>query len=141
VFAAAFLAQPGSLRAEDSPELIQPPICSAETAYQPALAGLCEVTPRDDGYPGNKVKINLTAKTSRIEVGGYSVVTEHYNDTYIPPVVRANAGDIVASHLENLLECGGKHENGGPMDRGTRHNPTAIRKQLSAARNVSTWAP
>ena len=90
--------------AEDaSPELIQPLICSAETAYQPALAGLCEVAPRDDRYSGNRVKINLTAKTSRIEVGGYSVVTEHYNDTYIPPVVRANAGDIVAAHLENLL--------------------------------------
>lgn len=103
VFAAVFLAQSGSARAEDSPELIQPPICSAATAYQPALKGICEVNPRDDGKPGNRVKINLTAETSRIEVGGYSVVTEHYNDSYIPPVVRANAGDIVAAHLENLL--------------------------------------
>jgi len=90
--------------AEDSsPELIQPLICSAETAYQPALKGLCEVTSRDDGHTGNKVKVNLTANSGRIEVGGYSVVTEHYNGTYVPPVVRANPGDIVAAHLENLL--------------------------------------
>jgi FtsP/CotA-like multicopper oxidase with cupredoxin domain len=100
---AAVLLAPVAAAEDYSPELIQPPICSAETAYQPALKGLCEVAPRDDRRSGNKVKINLTANTSRIEVGGYSVVTEHYNDSYVPPVVRANPGDIVAAHLENLL--------------------------------------
>lgn len=52
---------------------------------------------------GNTVKVNLTAKTARIEVGGYSVVTENYNGAYVSPVVRANSGDVVAARLENLL--------------------------------------
>jgi FtsP/CotA-like multicopper oxidase with cupredoxin domain len=47
--------------------------------------------------------VNLSANTSRVEIGGYSVVTEHYNDAYVPPVVRAQPGDVVAAHLENLL--------------------------------------
>jgi hypothetical protein len=89
---AAALLAPSADAEDSSPELIQPPICSAETAYQPALKGLCEVTRRKDRPKGNTVKVNLTANTSRIEVGGYSVVTEHYNDAYGPPVVRANPG-------------------------------------------------
>jgi FtsP/CotA-like multicopper oxidase with cupredoxin domain len=123
-FAVVLIAQPEASNAgDDSPELIQPPICSAETAYQPALKGVCEVKPRDDNHPGNEVKINLTANTSRIEVGGYSVITEHYNDAYIPPVVRANPGDIVAAHLENLL-APRKHESMGHGDE--EDNPTNL---------------
>jgi FtsP/CotA-like multicopper oxidase with cupredoxin domain len=101
-FAAAFLAQPGSLRAEDSPELIQPPICSAATVGKiPALEGICEVTPLQGG--GQKVKINLTANTGPVQVGGYTITTEHYNNSYLTPVVEALPGDTVAARLVNWL--------------------------------------
>jgi FtsP/CotA-like multicopper oxidase with cupredoxin domain len=101
---AAFVFPPSADAEDSSPELIQPPICSAETAGKiPELAGLCEVTPRDDGHDGNKVKINLTARTAPIQVGGYTVVTENYNGAYLPPIVEAMPGDTVAAHLVNLL--------------------------------------
>jgi FtsP/CotA-like multicopper oxidase with cupredoxin domain len=103
-FAVALLTQSGPTQAKDTPELIQPPVCSAATVGKfPELEGLCEVTPRDDGRPGDKVKVNLTVNTGPIEVGGYRVVTEHYNNAYLPPVVRARPGDVVAAELVNLL--------------------------------------
>ena len=71
-FALGLLTQ--SANAEDvSPELIEPPVCSAATAGKlPALEGICSVTPLGDGH--NEVKANLTAKTAPIEVGGYTGV-------------------------------------------------------------------
>jgi FtsP/CotA-like multicopper oxidase with cupredoxin domain len=90
---------PPSANAE---ELIQPPVCSAETAGKiPELAGLCEVTPLDEKR--NKVKINLTAAAGPIQVGGYSVITENYNGTYLTPIVEAMPGDTVGARLTNLL--------------------------------------
>jgi FtsP/CotA-like multicopper oxidase with cupredoxin domain len=47
----------------------------------------------------------LTANTGDIDVGGYKVKkTEHYNDSYLTPVIEALPGDIVAAHLVNSLE-------------------------------------
>ena len=86
-------------------ELKSPPICSFETAGKvselPELAGICEVTPLQNG--GNKVKINLTANMGPVQVGGYTVATEHYNNFYLTPVVEAKPGDTVAARLVNWL--------------------------------------
>ena len=60
----------------------------------------------------DKVKINLTVNTGPIEVGGYRVVTEHYNNSYLSPIVRARPGDAVAAQLVNLL---------APRDRACEH--------------------
>jgi FtsP/CotA-like multicopper oxidase with cupredoxin domain len=88
--------------AEDaSPQLIQPPVCSAETVGDFMPKGICEVTPLPGGH--NIVKINLTAEARPIEVGGYTVVTENYNGNYLTPIVQALAGDTVAAHLTNFL--------------------------------------
>ena len=46
---------------ELSPELIQPPICSARTAADPASKRFCTVTPIGKGR--NTVKIDLTAQS------------------------------------------------------------------------------
>jgi FtsP/CotA-like multicopper oxidase with cupredoxin domain len=101
-------------RAEDSsPELINPPMCSAATASQPALKGICEVTALDAYH--NKININLTAETSPIQVGGYTVETENYNRSYLTPVIQAMPGDTVAAHLENDLRpraANHRHEAG-----------------------------
>ena len=89
-------------RAElSSRELVNPPVCSAATASQPALKGICEVTAL--GANRNKIKVNLTAKLAPVEVGGYKVETENYNGVYLSPVVQAMAGDTVAAHLQNEL--------------------------------------
>ena len=96
-------------------------MCSKATALQPELKRVCEVRPLEGG--GNEVKLNLTAKTGPIEVGGYTVVTEHYNNSYLPPVVEAMPGDTVAAHLENRL-APRKHE---PMAHGDGdENPTNL---------------
>ncbi len=81
--------------------LENPPICSAKTAALGELKGICEVAPLGNGR--DTVKVNLTAQTSQIEVGGYNVTTEHYNESYVPPVVEAMPGDTVAAHLVNEL--------------------------------------
>lgn len=48
--------------------------------------------------------MRLTAETARISVGGYSIVTENYNRTYLTPVVEAMPGDTVSARLENALD-------------------------------------
>jgi hypothetical protein len=64
-----------------------------------------------DGGPGilpasapyrrrSKTKVNLTAKTAPIDVGGYQVVTDNYNGSYLAPVVEALPGDTVAARIE-----------------------------------------
>jgi FtsP/CotA-like multicopper oxidase with cupredoxin domain len=55
------------------------------------------------GHEHHEIRLDLTAKTGRVTVGGYSIETEHYNDTYLTPVIEANSGDTVAAHLANLL--------------------------------------
>jgi hypothetical protein len=59
--------------ADVSPELVQPQVCSQATVAQGILPGICTVTPAGGQ---NTVKVNLTAKTAPIDVGGYRVVTE-----------------------------------------------------------------
>jgi len=108
--------------AEDSsPDLSQPPVCSAATVSDPALEGNCEITPLGDG---TKVKVKLIANTSSIKVGGYNVVTEHYNRSYLTPVVEAAPGDTVAARLENLLGRSDGHDSMTPAD--ANENPTNL---------------
>lgn len=77
-------------------ELVQPPICSAATP-----SGICTVTPIGLGH--NRVKLDLTAASASVDIGGYKVVTENYNGSYVTPVVEALPGDTVAAHLVNAL--------------------------------------
>jgi len=99
-------------RAQEQNELRQPPICSAATAstFQPPSA--CVVQRRSDASDGNVVKANLTARRAGgsdpslgLQVAGYRVKTEAYNDRYLTPVIQAMPGDAVAAHLENALEA------------------------------------
>ena len=92
-----FALQP-AIAADPSPELVQPPICSATTAGQ--LGGICAVTPIGSQ---NNVKVNLTAASAAITIGGYKVVTENYNGDYLTPVIEAMPGDTVSAHLVNAL--------------------------------------
>jgi len=96
-------------RAEDysSPELIQPLVCSPLKPIPPELKGICEVTTLSSMPPGevrHKIKVNLTAQTSPIEVGEYTIETEHYNYSYLTPIIEALPGDTVAAHLANSLK-------------------------------------
>jgi FtsP/CotA-like multicopper oxidase with cupredoxin domain len=100
LLAAALFAPPADAE-NNSPELIQPSVCSRATASDPALKGICEVKLLAGGH--NEVKINLTAGATPIMVGGYTVVTENYNGNYLTPVVEALPGDTVSAHLDNLL--------------------------------------
>ena len=100
-FALGLLIQ--AARAEDSsPELIQPAVCSPVKPIPPELKGICEVTKL--AGTRHKVKVNLTATTVVINVGGYAVETENYNGAYLSPVIEAIPGDTVAAHLENWLK-------------------------------------
>jgi FtsP/CotA-like multicopper oxidase with cupredoxin domain len=92
-----FALQP-AIAADPSPELVQPPIYSATTAGQ--LGGICAVTPIGSQ---NNVKVNLTAASAAITIGGYKVVTENYNGNYLTPVIEAMPGDTVSAHLVNAL--------------------------------------
>jgi FtsP/CotA-like multicopper oxidase with cupredoxin domain len=122
-FSFALLTQ--AARAEDVPpnynELSQPEVCSAETAGQPPLNEKCTVKPLANGH--NKVTINLTAKTSPIDVGGYKVQTENYNGKYLTPVIEVMPGDTVAAHLENRLLA---RKHGGMVHGDADENPTNL---------------
>jgi FtsP/CotA-like multicopper oxidase with cupredoxin domain len=102
-----------AMAAEGETELIQPPICSAATSGQ--LNGICAVTSAGNGH--DRVKINLTAASAPIEIGGYKVVTENYNGSYVTPIVEAMPGDTVFAHLVNSLVSrphnGMSHGNSG----------------------------
>jgi FtsP/CotA-like multicopper oxidase with cupredoxin domain len=106
--AAVIFANHSPAQAEDSPELIQPLICSAFDPMHSALSDKCEIT--SIAGPGHvfgkkpkQVKIFLEAQSERIVVGGYRVTTENYG-TYVPPVVEAGPGDTVAAQLTNSLQ-------------------------------------
>src|ERR1700734_1757414 len=113
--------------AQDSPELVQPPVCSAATAGKPEYAKFCTVTPLHNGH--NEIKLNLTAKTTLIDVGGYKVTTENYGN-YLTPVVEALPGDTVAAHLENQLTGSSDgsmtHMKGGMAHGDATDNPTNL---------------
>jgi FtsP/CotA-like multicopper oxidase with cupredoxin domain len=82
-------------------ELVEPPICSAATAGQPHLAGICFVKPLGNGR--NDVQVSLTAASAQIDVGGYKITTGNYNGNFLAPVVEAMPGDTVSAHLFNTL--------------------------------------
>lgn len=113
--ALGFLVQPAA-----ATELIQPPICSAATAGQPGLAGICSIAPLGNGH--NEVKISLTAASAEIAMGGYRVTTGNYNGNFLAPIVEAMPGDTVSAHLVNALPP--KANNGGMHDHND--NPTNL---------------
>jgi FtsP/CotA-like multicopper oxidase with cupredoxin domain len=104
-FSFVFLARAQGL----STPLVEPPICSKDkntAGKTPQQADVCTVTSLGVdalGHEHHEIRLDLTAKTGRVTVGGYSIETEHYNDTYLTPVIEANSGDTVAAHLANLL--------------------------------------
>ena len=103
------------LRSGFAAELVQPPVCSATTAGDPALKDVCIVTPL--GGSRNDVKVNLTATSAQIDVGGYKVTTGNYNGNFLTPIVEAMPGDTVSAHLVNMLPAaasnGGTHDHTG----------------------------
>lgn len=101
-------------------ELVQPPICSAATAGQPDLVGICTVTALGNGH--NEVKISLTAASAEIAMGGYRVTTGNFNRNYLTPIVEAMPGDTVSAHLVNALA---PNANGGGMH-SHNDNPTNL---------------
>lgn len=104
-------------------ELAPLPICSALTGALYGLQNTCRVTTNANGR--RKVKIDLTAQTGKILGGGYTVETEHYNDSYLAPVVEAMPGDIVAARLVNRLTArppSDGHAGHGPAN----ENPTNL---------------
>ena len=64
-------------------------MCSPVKPVPPEFKGICEVTPL--AGKRSKVKLNLTATTAVINVGGYRVETENYNGAYLSPVIEAIA--------------------------------------------------
>jgi hypothetical protein len=108
-----------TMAADTWPELIQPPICSVATAAQ--LYGICTVIPLGNGH--NQIKVNLTAASAAIEVGGYRVVTENYNGKYLTPIVEAMPGDTVFAHLVNALS---PKPHNGMMHGDPSDNPTNL---------------
>ena len=111
------------IHASRAEELASLPICSASTSSSGGLQSICSVTARPDGR--HEIKINLTAQGGKIFVGGYSVETERYNDSYLAPVVEAMPGDTVAARLVNRLQPrvpSGGHAGHGPGN----ENPTNL---------------
>jgi FtsP/CotA-like multicopper oxidase with cupredoxin domain len=100
-------------RAEDyeSPELIEPPVCSPLKLIPPELKDSCKITqlPDTECHPisgmheCHKIGVNLIAKKGDIEVGGYKVATENYNGSYLTPIIEALPGDTVAARFVNNL--------------------------------------
>ncbi len=105
--------------ADKSPELVQPPICSAATAGQ--LVGICVIKSLGNGH--NEVKVNLTAASAPVEIGGYKVVTENYNGSYLTPIIEAMPGDTVSAHLVNSLA---PNAHNGMMHGNANDNPTNL---------------
>ena len=105
--------------ADKSPELVQPPICSAATAGQ--LVGICVIKSLGNGH--NEVKVNLTAASAPVEIGGYKVVTENYNGSYLTPIIEAMPGDTVSAHLVNSLA---PNAHDGMMHGNANDNPTNL---------------
>jgi FtsP/CotA-like multicopper oxidase with cupredoxin domain len=110
-----------------SPELCQPPVCSPLKPKPPELKDYCEIK-TVPGTERHEIKVNLKAHSSEIKVGGYKVTTEHYNDSYLTPVIEALPGDTVAAHLENSLPDLKASIGGGPAmaHRDAGVNPTNL---------------
>jgi FtsP/CotA-like multicopper oxidase with cupredoxin domain len=77
------------------------PVCSARTAPGSTLKDICSVK---DLAKGKEINITLTTTSSSVNLAGYSVTTENYNDSYVTPVIEANPGDTVTAHIVNQLK-------------------------------------
>lgn len=108
------------LRAAAAAELVQPPVCSAATATQPGLSGICSVK-HENGY--NNIKLSLTVASAATSVGGYKVTTENYNGNYLTPVVEAMPGDAVSARLVNSLAS---NPNAAGAHAGHQRSPTNL---------------
>jgi FtsP/CotA-like multicopper oxidase with cupredoxin domain len=98
-------------------ELLPLPICSA--AAHSDWKG-CTITAKG-GH--NEVKVDLTAQTASVHVGGYDVFTENYGN-YLTPVIEAMPGDTIAAHLENNLKS--RVVAGGMVHGDAGDNPTNL---------------
>jgi hypothetical protein len=94
----SLILQP-AVAADQSPELLQPPICSAATADGFLPKDFCTVTPLGNRH--NEVKINLTGETTPVKVAGYNLTTENYYGNYLTPIVEAMSGDTVAARCSS----------------------------------------
>jgi FtsP/CotA-like multicopper oxidase with cupredoxin domain len=88
------------LKPKSPDELIQPPVCSLK-CIPSELKDYCKIEKL--GTEHHKITVNLKAQFSPIKVGEYIVTTEHYNDSYLTPVIEALPGDTVAAKLANGL--------------------------------------
>jgi FtsP/CotA-like multicopper oxidase with cupredoxin domain len=119
-FSITLVSQPA--RAEDTKDSWRdPPLCSRlpRQSISPELIkyNICEITqqvcnkvPADLARKCHNIKVYLTANrgefknTGDIDIGGYKVNNaEHYNDSYLTPVIEALPGDTVAAHIVNDL--------------------------------------
>jgi FtsP/CotA-like multicopper oxidase with cupredoxin domain len=101
--------------------MVQPPVCSARTATDPATKAFCSVKPLPHGR--HEVKVHLTAQSATIDIAGYQVLTENYNAAYLTPVVEVMPGDTVAAQLINRLE---PRKHNGTVHGDDDLNPTNL---------------
>jgi suppressor of ftsI len=50
------------------------------------------------------LSVTLTARRSRIDIGGQEALAEVYNDSYVPPTLRVRPGDVIRLRLVNQLD-------------------------------------
>ena len=97
------ICMPLSATYSEAADLVQPPRCSVYASkFSEQASDFCqiEVTPPPGG---RELTVALTATTSQIEVGGYRLVTENYNGTYLPPLIEIEPGDRLKVRLLNAL--------------------------------------
>ncbi|CAN5473368.1 multicopper oxidase domain-containing protein [soil metagenome] len=79
------------------------PVCSTARLMPPNTANPAKHCIPDRA--NRRVSLELDANTrSAIVVGGYRVVTDHYNEDYFPPVLEVRPGDTLAIHLRDNLQ-------------------------------------
>jgi FtsP/CotA-like multicopper oxidase with cupredoxin domain len=81
--------------------LLELPVCSTARLLQsPRTAPPAECQP-DRAH--KRIRLELTAQTSAVVVGGYRVTTDNYNARYIAPVLEARPGDDLLIRLNDQL--------------------------------------
>lgn len=96
---------PQSVLAQPAPQPSGPlrnlPVCSTARLMPPNASNPAEHCVAD--RTGKKVELDLVAQPGVVDVGGYKVDTDHYNERYDPPVLEVRAGDTLAISLTNRL--------------------------------------
>ncbi len=78
------------------------PVCSTARLMPPNTANPAKHCNADRA--NRRVSLELDANTrNAVAVGGYRVVTDHYNEDYFPPVLEVRPGDTLAIHLRDNL--------------------------------------